>query len=150
MTTAPARVHVTTVVAVDRTTAFRVFTEQTELWWRREARFRFASGGPDGVLRLEPGVGGAVLDIQDDGVEEPLGEMLVWDPPRALRFSFRARAPAAQTEVEVCFEAEAEGTRVSITHHGWGPVEVAVKNLLSVLWGDLLNALRRQAAVRPG
>lgn len=149
MTAADARVHVTTVVSTDPATAFAVFTERTELWWRPEARYRFAAGGPDGALRLEPRLGGAVWDIADDGARETLGEILVWDPPHALRFSFRARHPVGRTEVEVTFEPHRRGTRVSITQHGWGQREVAVKNLLSVLWGDLLNALRRELAAAP-
>jgi len=140
---ADARVHVTTVVPTDPTSAFRVFTEQTELWWRRESRYRFAAGGPDGVLRLEPRLGGAVLDRGDDGTEEPLGEILEWAPPYGLRFSLRARHPVGRTEVEVTFAPHRRGTRVSITQRGWGAREVAVENLLAVLWVDLLTALRR-------
>lgn len=75
-----------------------------------------------------------------------LSEVLEWDPPHALRFSLRARYPVGRTEVEVTFEPHPRGTRVSVTQHGWGAREVAIKNLLSVLWGDLLNALRRDLA----
>ena len=57
MTKRRADVTVTSTVAVDSATAFAIFTEDIDLWWRRSPRYRFLRSR-DGVLRFEPGVGG--------------------------------------------------------------------------------------------
>lgn len=144
MSTLSGVVHVTTVVAADAATCFAVFTDEMHIWWRRSPRHRFREHGPDGALHLEPRVGGRVLERLDDGTERAVGEVLAFDPPRALRF--RWELPTERTEVEVTFTAEDERTRVSITHDGFGALEPARKNLIGVRWGDLLNALRRAGA----
>lgn len=140
MSTLAGTVHVTTTVAADPATCFDVFSRETHLWWRRSPRHRFRADGPNGALHLEPEVGGRVLERLDDGTERVLGEVLAWDPPASLRFVWQL--PNERTEVEVSFVAEHDGTRVSITHEGFGALAPARKNLLGVLWSELLNALR--------
>ena len=48
-------VRVVATVRTDPATAFAIWTEQTDLWWRRGPRYRFLRSG-NGVLRFEPGV----------------------------------------------------------------------------------------------
>ena len=43
--------------------AFRVFTQEIDLWWRRGPVYRT---GKSNSLRLEPGVGGRFLDVTGD------------------------------------------------------------------------------------
>lgn len=38
-----ARVRVSTIIAVDPQEAFRIFTEEVDLWWKRSPRFRVSS-----------------------------------------------------------------------------------------------------------
>ena len=55
------QVQVTVAVAVPPEVAFAVFTEETDLWWKRGEAFRVAGRRP-GTLRFEPGVGGRLFE----------------------------------------------------------------------------------------
>ena len=159
MSAAPSgdRARVTVGVAVPPAEAFRIFTEEIELWWRRGPRFRSARGD-SGLIALEPRLGGRVfesytVDAQQQVIE--IGRIQVWDPPRRLLFDWRARnfAPAERTEVEVVFEPTASGTRVTVTHSGWaairqdhpvrhGKTGADFSREIGLWWGGLLSALR--------
>jgi hypothetical protein len=54
-------VTVSVTVATDPATAFAMFTEETDLWWRRGPRFRIA-GKERGVVRFEPWLGGRMME----------------------------------------------------------------------------------------
>ncbi|MBE7417228.1 MAG: SRPBCC domain-containing protein [Ideonella sp.] len=150
-------------VAVPPVQAFRIFTEQIELWWRRGPRFRCAPGDA-GLIAIEPHVGGRVfesytVDAREHVVE--IGRIRIWDPPHRLLFDWRAAnfAPAEHTEVEVLFEPSPAGTRVTVTHRGWaairadhpvrhGRVGPEFSREIGLWWGALLSALRVHAAPR--
>lgn len=51
-------------VAVEPAVAFEVFTQETDLWWRRGLRYRLAGRRP-GSLCFEPGVGGRLFESFD-------------------------------------------------------------------------------------
>lgn len=141
--------------------AFRVFTEEIDLWWRRGRRFRHAPG-QSGFVRLEPGAGGRLFESFDRGGGERVvetGRVLVWDPPRRLLLEWRAInfAPHERTEVEVCFEATSRGgTLVTVVHRGWsalradhpvrhGEAAPAFMRTMGMWWADLLTLLRLHA-----
>ena len=150
-------------VAVAPEAAFRLFTEQMDLWWRRGRRFRVAPGDR-GLVAMEAGVGGRVFESwhDDSGVERvrELGRVQVWEPPHRLVFSWRGAnfAPGEQTQVEVHFARTASGhTQVSVEHRGWAAIrsdhpvrhgmEVpAFVRMMAMWWGDLLTSLRLNAA----
>lgn len=158
-------------VAVAPEAAFRLFTEQMDLWWRRGRRFRIAPGDR-GLVAMEPGVGGRVFESwHDEGGTErvrELGRVQVWEPPHRLVFSWRAVnfAPDEQTQVEVQFALTASGhTQVSVEHRGWAAIRAdhpvrhgedvpAFVRMMGMWWGDLLTSLRLNAAglaaPRPG
>jgi len=162
------RAQAVATVAVAPDAAFRLFTEQMDLWWRRGRRYRVAPGDR-GLMAMEPGVGGRVFESWHDaaGVERvrEIGRVQVWEPPHRLVFSWRAANVAAHesTEVEVRFTAAPSGhTTVSVEHRGWAairpdhpvrhgqPVPSFIRTM-GLWWGDLLTALRRAAAGRaPG
>jgi len=149
-------------VAVPPEAAFRLFTEQIDLWWRRGRRYRVA---PDdrGLMALEPAVGGRVFESWHDAGGQPrvreIGRVQVWEPPRRLVFSWRAAnfAPHESTEVEVRFAATPAGhTTVSVEHRGWAAVRPdhparhgqavpAFIRMMGLWWGDLLTTLRLAA-----
>ena len=151
------RARVTVGVAVPPPAAFRIFTEEIELWWRRGPRFRNAPGDA-GLIALEPRLDGRVFESYRSGGREQvveIGRIRVWDPPRRLLFDWRARnfAPAERTEVEVLFEPTANGTRVTVTHSGWaalrpehparhGKVGAEHSREVGLWWGALLSAWR--------
>lgn len=154
-------------VAVVPEAAFRLFTEQMDVWWRRGQRFRIAPGDR-GLMAMEPGVGGRVFESwHDEGGTErvhEIGRVRVWEPPHRLVFSWHGINFAAgeSTEVEVQFARTASGhTQVSVEHRGWAAIrpdhpvrhgqEVpAFIRMMGMWWGDQLTSLRRRCATPPG
>jgi hypothetical protein len=158
------RARVTVAVALAPADAFRVFTEEIELWWRRGPRFRNARGD-SGLIALEPRVGGRVFESYAAGGSErvvEIGRIRVWDPPRRLLFDWRAAnfAPGERTEVEGVFEPARDGTRVTVTHSGWAAIRPdhparhgrtgpEFSRELGLWWGELLSGWRRRCAAAP-
>jgi uncharacterized protein YndB with AHSA1/START domain len=156
-------VRVSIAVDVDPELAFRVFTEETDLWWRRSPRFRLAGHRP-GTLTFEPGVGGRLFESFQKTSRThvfEVGRILVWEPGARLVFTWRGSnfAPGESTRVDVRFEASGGGqsTRVTLLHSGFArlradhPVrhgqEVAeFIARLGMSWASLLGALRHHAA----
>lgn len=155
-------IRVTTLVAVDPVTAFEIFTEDVDAWWGRGPRFRWAPGR-EGTLRFEPGVGGRLVEAYDESGDDAfeVGRVRVWDPAARLVFEFRARnfEEGQVTEVEVLFEPEGAGTRVTVEHRGWdslppdhparhGMDDESFGNMMRVWWADLLGAAQAHARSR--
>ncbi len=155
------QVRVTMLVAVDPETAFKVFTEEIDQWWRRGVKFR-ASGSRPGVLRLEPWVGGQLLECietETGSHDVTTGRVIAWEPPSRLVFQWQGVNFAADEsmEVEVTFTSSRSGTSVTLTHRGWNQIRKdhpARHNLstnefcqmLGMWWFDLMVSLREQAA----
>lgn len=153
--------RVTVTVPIDPAHAFRLFTEQIDLWWQRGPRFRHMTG-PAAALHIEPGLGGRIFERADDRPAAPLfeiGRIGAWEPPRRFLFSWRIAnfAPDEQTEVEVCFDPVPGGTAVTVTHRGWAALPpqhparhglqgAAFARSQGLWWAQLLEALRRSAA----
>ena len=99
-------------VAVEPTRAFTAFTDEIDSWWVR-GPINFFDASRAVAMRIEPGIGGRVLEIYDDaqGDALELGRITVWEPGRQLTY----RSLVDDTEVEVHFEAVEGGTRVSVT-----------------------------------
>jgi uncharacterized protein YndB with AHSA1/START domain len=115
---APAFVRVCIDVDVDPATAFTVFTDEIDQWYRRGRHTVYA---PDRALgiRFEPGVGGRFLEVYDQttGDGREIGRITVWEPGERLVF-----VDARDTEVEVTFvAADADGTSTLVTleHRGF-------------------------------
>lgn len=152
-------------VAAERAATFDLFTREVDLWWRRGPKFRHA-GSRDGSITIEPRAGGRVFERwREDGTvrEFDLGEVLVWQPPERLVFSWRNAtfAPLERTEVEVTFADAAGGTLVTVRHRGWeslrddhparhGLVGAAFARSLGLWWGDQLTALRERGTPATG
>lgn len=140
--------------------AFRLFTEEIGLWWRRGRRFRHA-GGERGLIAIEPGLGGRLFEsFGPTGAETvvELGRVTAWEPPDRLAFSWRASnfAPHELTQVEVVFVPQREGTLVTVVHSGWSrlPPDHPVRHgqdvpafirTMGMWWGELLSTLRLHA-----
>jgi uncharacterized glyoxalase superfamily protein PhnB len=76
-------------VAADPATAFAVFTEEIDCWWR-QGPINFHDTARTWFKRIEPGVGGRVLEVHDpatgDGLE--LARITVWEP--GVRLAWRS------------------------------------------------------------
>ncbi|MCG8587680.1 MAG: SRPBCC domain-containing protein [Proteobacteria bacterium] len=155
-------VSVTTVVAVDPETAFEVFTEEVDAWWKHGKRFRTGERGAS-RMRFEPGVGGRLLEIFDAAADPfVLGRITAWEPAKQLAFEMGGRdfGPGEKTEVDVRFEPADGGTRVTVEHRGWDafPADHPVRHglgtggaftsMMGVFWADLLVAHRARAEER--
>lgn len=157
MTVEGDRVRVVVTVPVDPATAFRVFTEDIDRWWRHGRRYRVAGREP-GMMVLEPRAGGRVFEQYADG--QPLheaGKITAWEPPHRLALEWRVAnfAPGEVTYVDVAFSPIRAGaaTRVELVHTGFaalrpdhpvrhGAPVAAFLRTLGLWWGDLLSSYR--------
>jgi uncharacterized protein YndB with AHSA1/START domain len=98
--------------------AFRLFTAGISQWWPLASH---SVGGDEAIsCTIEGKVGGRVYETQMDKSQSEWGRVLAWEPPRRLAFTFYpGRTPADSTEVEVTFQAEPGGTRLTLIHRGW-------------------------------
>ena len=150
---------VTTLVEVDPATAFAVFTEDVDAWWKHGPRYRVH---PDRAssMRFEPGVGGRLVEVYAESTDEAFehGKVSVWDPPKRLVFEMSGRdfQPSETTDVEVRFDRVGAATRVTVEHRGWerfpadhpvrhGLTGGAFKDMMSVWWADLLASVQAHA-----
>ncbi len=99
-------------VAVDPGTAFRVFTDEVDLWWVRGPINFSGDGGRVFAVRIEPGVGGRLLQVYDaaEGEEYVQGRITAWEP--GVRVAWSSAVDDVSTEVR--FAATDVGTRVTI------------------------------------
>lgn len=99
-------------VGVDPQTAFEVFTGEIDLWWVR-GPINFYDASRLTELRMEPGVGGRVVEVYDESAGDVLvtAEITIWEPGRRLVL----RGTMQETETDVRFEKTATGTRVQVT-----------------------------------
>lgn len=145
--------------------AFALFTDQMNAWWRRGPKFRHA-GVRQGLIHIEPGVGGRLFESWDEGGAErvfEVGLVTRWTPPDGLAFTWRNAnfADGEVTEVEVSFEAMGVTTMVTVVHRGWSSVRAdhparhgldvaGFQRMLGLWWGDQLRALRHAADAEGG
>ena len=148
-------------VAAPAALAFEVFTAEIDLWWRRGLQYRHF-GGERALIAIEPREGGRVFEtLGEDGPVHEIGRVLDWQPPSRLRFEWRLSnfAPGERTEVEVQFEPEGAGTRVTVIHRGWdsiradhparhGEASAEFLRRIGLWWGGQLSVYRLCAAGR--
>jgi uncharacterized protein YndB with AHSA1/START domain len=155
------QVTVSVVVAVEPAMAFEVFTQETDLWWKRGPRFRIAGHRP-GLLQFEAGVGGRLFETFEAESGEKVfvvGRVTAWEPPSRLVLEWRNAnfAPNEHTEIEVLFEPAGGGTRVTVQHRGWASLRSdhparhnlaapAFSRMMGLWWSDQLTALREFVA----
>ena len=120
--------------------AFALFTDDLGAWWPLVDHGLY---GPDAV---ELGiVEGRLVERAADGRACVWGEVRVWEPPSRLVLTWHPGRDAAEaSEVQVRFIADADGTRVELTHQGWerfGVDAVARRRVYtrSDAWGHVLD-----------
>jgi uncharacterized protein YndB with AHSA1/START domain len=91
--------------------AFLTFTARIDLWWPiAHRRYR------DSVMLLEPWTGGGFFEKSPDGQEVRLGEVVRFDPPRCVAYTWYPGAIEKPTLVQVSFEQEPDAVLVTVTH----------------------------------
>lgn len=118
--------------------AFRTFTDRIDLWWPPGHRKLAGS-------RITLEAGGRFLERGADGTENLLGDVVRWEPPHRLTYTWRPGAPAGfATEVDVQFTAEGDQTRVDVVHRegesGLGEVWPTRARLFDASWTTVLAA----------
>jgi uncharacterized glyoxalase superfamily protein PhnB len=98
-------------VATDPITAFTVFTEEVDCWWR-QGPINFHDTSRTWAKRFEPGIGGRVMEVHDpqtgEGLE--LGRITAWEPGARLAWT----STIDDVAVEVRFEPSGDATVVSV------------------------------------
>jgi uncharacterized protein YndB with AHSA1/START domain len=110
-------VHKTVIVRCDVERAFRVWTEQIDLWWPKS---HSRSGDPNTTVIFEAQIGGRLYERTSQGTEHDWGEITAWEPPHRLAYTwYLGSGPTKPTHVEVRFSSETpSSTRVDVTHRG--------------------------------
>lgn len=91
--------------------AFRIFTDGMERWW--------TAPGATNRATLETRLGGRFSERLGDG-RENTGEVLVWEPPSRVVFTWRRHAhPDVPLEVDARFRPDGDGTLVELEHRGF-------------------------------
>jgi len=98
-------------VPTDPETAFVAFTEELDLWWVRGPINHWA-GGRVLAMRIEPGVGGRLLEVYDDVRDDALelGRITAWEPGRHLSW----QSSVDDVETEVTFDGAGASTMVRV------------------------------------
>jgi uncharacterized protein YndB with AHSA1/START domain len=110
------RKSVTVRCAPDR--AFRAFTREIGRWWPLDKGFSYGNERRKEIF-LEDHTGGRLYERFTDGTEFEIGRVTRCEPPELILFTWKSPSWEAETEVEVHFNAAAEGTRVELEHRGW-------------------------------
>jgi uncharacterized protein YndB with AHSA1/START domain len=113
----------TLAVPRDPAAAFRLFSDELGRWWPREYTW-----GQEALeaIGLEPRAGGLCYERGPHGFRCDWGRVLAWEPPHrvALAWQIGPRRepvpdPARASRVEVRFEPDGGGTRVTLVHDGF-------------------------------
>ena len=118
--TDPNSVRKVVKVLAPQELAWQVFTQQMGTWWPLAVYKIGRANAVDAII--EPRVGGRWYERGEDGSTCDWGRVLVWEPSSRLVLSWDIDAdfqydPALQTEIEVSFIPEKDGsTRVELEH----------------------------------
>ena len=127
--------------------AFDLFTTRMgELWPLQLASY---GGERAREIFLEPHVCGRFFERFVDGDELQVGSVVACEPPRRITFTWSAADWDGETEVEVTFTPQQEGTRVDLEHRGFdrlGPVGADVAAKFRGGWPGVLAAYAGRSA----
>ena len=133
-------IHVKRPVAA----AFHHFTADLGKWWPLQEGFSFDRARAHEIL-LEPRVEGRFFERYRDGAERDVGRVTAWEPPARVVFTWKQPGWDAETEVEVRFLAEGDGTRVELEHRGWEAAGDAARRAFESYGGGWALILSRYA-----
>lgn len=124
--------------------AFAIWTERTSTWWPLSHTVSTEAGLE---IVIEPWVGGRIFERTPAGTEHDWGEIVAWEPPSRLVYSWHLRTDRDDaTEVEIRFtDLDGAMTRVDIEHRGWerlGARGQARRDANGAGWAGLLPAFR--------
>lgn len=105
-------IHKSIVLSLTPAQAFELFTREISQWWPPERRHLNDANSQLFLLQS-----GRFYERASDGTELDLGRVRLWEAPHRIVLDFFMGTDAAHpTEVEIRFDAEGDGTRVSVNH----------------------------------
>jgi uncharacterized protein YndB with AHSA1/START domain len=98
--------------------AFDTFLAGMGRWWPKDHSLL---GSPQRDVIVEPRADGRWYEVGEDGSEYPWGRVLEWDPPHRALLAWQLNGEwrfdeAFETEVEIRFLADGDGTIVEFEH----------------------------------
>jgi len=124
MTQTTGAVRHSVLVPLDRDAAFELFADRFGEWWPKESHHILESPAAEAVL--EPRDGGRWYERSEDGEECDWGRVVEVDRPNRILLTWQLTPEwkfdpdeANATHVEVTFEPEDGGTRVTLEHRGF-------------------------------
>lgn len=121
---------------------FRFFTEGFAEWWPL-ASYSMA-GEETESCTIEPWAGGRVFERTRSGEEHEWGSVIAWDPPVHVEFTWHPGVSGDRDRrqtVDVEFQVEADGTRVTLIHTGWQLADVQACDASYTAEGPAILAL---------
>lgn len=123
-----------------------MFTAQIDAWWPPSHR----RGGASTTFALEAREGGRFYQRLADGVEVELGEVLRWEPPGRLTYTWHPGSDVGPTQVDVRFVADDDATRVEVVHSiadsGLGDAWPSRAKIFDASWDTVLAAFAAHVA----
>ncbi|MEL6548931.1 MAG: metalloregulator ArsR/SmtB family transcription factor [Pseudomonadota bacterium] len=101
--------------------AFELFTNGLPTWWPVESHSLSAQDDatPKRVT-IEDRECGLIEETKRDGTRHPWGTFTAWEPGRRVAIRWHVGRPEDEaTFIDVRFEAQPNGTRVTLIHDGW-------------------------------
>jgi len=146
----PAPITKTMRVGLAPAAAFELFLGRMHLWWLPEHTLLKV---PVKEIVIEPRPGGRWYEVGVDGSEMQWGKVVEWDPPRRALLHWQLNAeftfdPGLETEVEVTFEPDGEGTLVEFEHRRlelFGDKAEELRSGMGGGWDALLDRFVEQA-----
>ena len=136
--------------SLDPERAFALFTEEMGSWWPLGS---YSVAGEEAAEAVFEGwQGGAIFERTRDGTTHVWGTVLEWEPPFRLAFSWHpGRTPSTAQRVELVFEADGDGCRLTLIHSGWdalGDEAEGTRTGYESGWDFVLTACYAAAALR--
>jgi len=150
-TIAPAPIRKTVRVKASPEKAFRTFLGAMGSWWPKGHSLL---GSPQKDVVVEPRVGGRWYEIGEDGSEYEWGRVLAWDAPNRALLAWQLNGEWRydkdfETEVEIRFEPDGDGTRVEFEHRGLEAFDRTARDGhvmgMDEGWGAILEGYRQEA-----
>jgi uncharacterized protein YndB with AHSA1/START domain len=136
--------------------AFRIFTDEIGIWWRRNTPYWNDSQRGLSV-RIEPGVGGRFVEIYDldEGTGFEVGRVTAWEPGSRLALTWTQIGwpKDVATDIEITFEPRGDGTLVRLKQSGFeriGPDAERFREGYAGGWSEVLAWFADAAHARPG
>ena len=103
--------------------AFATFSERIHDWWPLGTHSidQGETGSPPETVIFQGGAGGQIFERTKGGEDLKWADVVAYEPPHrfVLAWNPSREQERPQTEIEVTFTAEGDGTRVDLEHRGW-------------------------------